>query len=133
MTVLGPCGVRWLSASARSSADVPVAGVDAGDEFLLVGDAGQQVGELGLFGLVEGLAQIVVVGSGEPAELTHHLLPVLGEVQGVLASVSAGAFPAQEAAFFEVVDEADDSAGQQAQAGGQLLLTAAGVAGNPSQ
>lgn len=86
-----------------------------------------------MFRLVQCLAHVAVVGSGEPADPAHHRLPVVGEVQGVLPPVSAAAFPAQEAAFCKVVDETDDPAGQQAQLGGELLLTAAGVAGDRSE
>ena len=53
----------------------------------------QQVGELSVLGLVQCLAQVTVVGSGEAADPVDHLLSVFGEVQGVLSPVDAAALP----------------------------------------
>jgi hypothetical protein len=107
--------------------------VYAGGEVLLVGDAGEQRSELSMFGLVEGLAQVAVVGSGDPGDLAHHLLPVFGEVQGVLPPVGAAAFAAKESAFLQLVDEADHPARQKVQPSGELLLAATWVTGNRGQ
>jgi hypothetical protein len=83
--------------------------VDTGGEALLVGDAVQQVGELGGFGRFEGSRGSWARSSRPVSPII--CLPVIGKVQGVLPPVGAVALSAEESTLIQFVDEADNSAG----------------------
>lgn len=125
---------RWLPSRPTSEVtDLPESGMNARDQSLLAGDAGEQIGQQLAFGLAQRLAEITVVGARDSTDTAHHRFAVLGQVQGVLPSVCAAALTTDKTAPFQVVDEGDDAAGQQLEPDGDLLLTTARLTGDGAE
>jgi hypothetical protein len=96
--------------------------MDAGDEAVVGGQAGEQADELVALAHVEAGAELGLVLGGGIHDLAEHAAALAGEMQGADAAVSGNRPPLEQAALFEAVDERDHAAGWDLQRLGQRLL-----------
>lgn len=103
--------------------------MDAGGETLLLGNRREQLVQLRPLRIVEAAGERAFVLASESGQLLHEVLPVSGEVEGVLPAVIGIGAALDVPTVLEVVEEGDDAARQQFQLAAERLLAAAGSGG----
>lgn len=97
-------------------------GVDTRSQPLLIGDSKEERRQQIPLPRAERREERVLVLAPDTANRSHRVAAPGREVQGVAAPVGRVRAPFNHAAFFELVDQHDQSAGQDAEVFGERLL-----------
>lgn len=112
---------------------IAIAGMDAGGEALLRGDFLAECNEGGAFVGVEGGAKVRLVLGGEARDFFECFNAGFRKDERIRAAVAGFAMARHQPPVFEVVNEDDHAAGQDAEAFGEFLLAAIRHASNHPQ
>jgi hypothetical protein len=102
-------------------------------EPLLLRDALEKIGQPLALLRVEGGAKRILVLPSDGGDLRERASPLLGEDEGVGASVVGSERTLDQPALLEIVDQGDQAAGDDAEASGELPLAQARLDGDVAQ